>query len=65
MANERDIIKLEKEIIKKMRSIRLGVISPKDSGIGKMINIMKAYDEPLYEKLINDYKNILNEKRGI
>lgn len=64
MAKERDIIRLEKEIRNKMRSIKLGVLSPKDSGIGKMINLMKSFDEPLFDKLMIEYKNVLNEKRG-
>jgi hypothetical protein len=59
MANERDIIKLEKEIYLKMRKIKSGELLPKDSGIGKMINLMKSFDEPLYDKILTEYKNIL------
>jgi len=59
MANERDIIKLEKEIYLKMRKIKSGELLPKDSGIGKMINLMKSFDEPLYDKILSEYKNIL------
>jgi len=32
---------------------------PKDSGIGKLINLMKSLDEPLYEKIMKEYKEIL------
>ena len=59
MANERDIIKLEKEIYLKMRKIKSGELLPKDSGIGKMIHLMKSFDEPLYDKILSEYKSIL------
>ena len=59
MAREKDIIRLEKEIRVKMMQIKNGKISPKDSGIGKLINLMKAFDEPLYDKIIIEYKDIL------
>ena len=59
MAQEKDIVKLEKEIRNKMRSIKLKNITPKDSGIGKMINLMKSFDEPLFDRLMIEYKEIL------
>jgi hypothetical protein len=59
MANERDIIKLEKEIRAKMMQIKSGKVTPKDSGIGRLINLMKAFDEPLFDKLMSEYKKIL------
>jgi hypothetical protein len=59
MANERDLRKLEKEIYSKMRQIKSGTLLPKDSGIGKMINLMKSLDEPLYEKILTEYKSVL------
>jgi hypothetical protein len=39
--------------------IRSGKVLPQDSGIGKSINLMKAIDEPLYDKLMAEYKKIL------
>ncbi len=60
MASERELIKLEKEIRLKMVSIKSGKLLPKDSGIGKMINLMKNFDEPLYEKIMTEYKQILS-----
>ena len=60
MANERDLIRLEKEIYSKMRQIKNGQLLPKDSGIGKLINLMKSLDEPLYDKIMVEYKSILN-----
>lgn len=59
MALEKNIVKLEKEIRGKMLSIRLKKLSPKDSGIGKLINLMKSFDEVLYLSLIKEYKTIL------
>ena len=59
MASERDLIRLEKEIRVKMMNIKSGKLLPKDSGIGKMINLMKSFDEPLYEKIMSEYKSIL------
>lgn len=60
MASEKNIIKLEKDIRAKMMQIKSGKITPKDSGIGKNINLMKAIDEPLFEKLMDEYKGILS-----
>lgn len=60
MASEKDIIRLEKEIRAKMIGIKNGNLLPKDSGIGKLINLMKAIDEPLYDNLMKEYKNILS-----
>ena len=60
MASERELIKLEKEIRLKMVSIKSGKLLPKDSGIGRLINLMKSFDEPLYEKIMSEYKLILN-----
>ena len=60
MTSEKNIIKLEKEIIVKMMNIKSGKITPKDSGIGKMINLMKSIDESLYDKIISDYKLIIS-----
>ena len=61
MANERDLIRLEREINSKMKQIKSGQLLPKDSGIGKMINLMKSFDEPLYEKILAEYKKILSD----
>jgi hypothetical protein len=61
MANERDLIRLEREINSKMKQIKSGQLLPKDSGIGKMINLMKNLDEPLYDKILSEYKKILND----
>lgn len=59
MATEKNIIKLEKEIRAKMMQIRSGKTTPKDSGIGKLINLMKSFDEPLHTQIMNEYKQLL------
>lgn len=59
MSTEKNLQKLEKEIRGKMLSIKLGKLLPKDSGIGKLINLLKGLDEPLYEKIMAEYKDIL------
>ena len=61
MTNEKNLIKLEKEIRGKMISIKNGTLLPKDSGIGRLMNILKPLDEPLYTELINKYKEILKK----
>ena len=60
MKNEKNLIKLEKEIYQKIIQIKYGRILPKDSGIGKMINLMKTLDEPTYDKLLQEYKSVLS-----
>lgn len=59
MATEKNLIRLEKEIRNKMTQIKAGKITPKESGIGKSINLMKSLDEPLFDKLMSEYKKIL------
>lgn len=62
MASEKNIIKLEKEIRVRMIQIKNGKITPAESGIGKFINLMKSIDEPLYDKLMAEYKTILKNR---
>jgi len=59
MAKERDLIRLEKEIRGKMVQIKNKKMTPSESGIGKLLNLIKSFDEPLFEKLISEYKKIL------
>jgi len=63
MSNERNLIKLERDIKTKMHLIKDGKLLPKDSGIGKMINLMKSLDEPLYDSIMMEYKKILSNLR--
>ena len=60
MKNEKNLLKLEKEIYQKIIQIKSGKLLPKDSGIGKMINLMKTLDEPTYDKLLQEYKSSLS-----
>lgn len=59
MSTEKNLIKLEKEIRVKMMNIKSGKLLPKDSGIGKLINLMKAIDKPLYDSIMEEYKKVL------
>lgn len=61
MAKERDLIRLEKEIKSKMIQIKNKKLTPAESGIGKLINMMKTFDEVLFDKLMSEYKQILKE----
>lgn len=61
MAREKDIIRLEKEIKSKMVQIKNKKLTPSESGIGRLINLMKTFDEPLFDKLMSDYKQILKD----
>ena len=45
-----------------MIQIKNGKITPAESGIGKFINLMKSIDEPLYDKLMAEYKTILKNR---
>ncbi len=62
MASEKELIKLEKEIKSKMIQIKNNKITPAESGIGKLINLMKKLDEPLFDKLMSEYKIILSNR---
>lgn len=59
--NERDLLKLEKRIQGKMNKIKSREVTPKDSEIGKDLNLLKRLDEPSYEKMMETYKEVLRE----
>lgn len=61
MATEKNINKLEREIRAKMMQIRSGKTTPKDSGIAKLINMMKSFDEPLHGQIMNEYKQLITK----
>ena len=52
---------LERKIIGKMNAIKRGDIQIKESNIGVLFNQMKNLDEPLYLKLVKDYKDIIQK----
>lgn len=58
---ERELIKLEATIRKKMDEIKRQQVSLKDSGIGGLINTLKKVDEALYEKILPEYKKMVAE----
>jgi hypothetical protein len=59
---ERDLIKLEGTIRKKMEDIKAQRVSLKDSGIGGLMNTLKKADEASYEKILPEYKKMVAEK---
>ncbi len=59
---ERDLIKLEGTIRKKMEEIKAQRVSLKDSGIGGLMNTLKKADEALYDKILPEYKKMVAEK---
>ena len=56
---ERELIKLEGTIRKKMEDIKNQRVSLKDSGIGVLLNSLKKVDEALYEKILPEYKKMI------
>ncbi len=58
---ERELIKLEGTIRKKMEDIKKQRVSLKDSGIGGLMNSLKKVDEALYEKIFPEYKKMATE----
>ncbi|MGC4021389.1 MAG: hypothetical protein QM734_05335 [Cyclobacteriaceae bacterium] len=59
---ERDLIKLEATIRKKMEDIKSQRVSLKDSGIGGLMNTLKKVDEASYERIMPEYKKMVAEK---
>jgi hypothetical protein len=55
---ERELIKLEGTIRKKMEEIKNQRVSLKDSGIGGLMNALKKVEEALYEKILPEYKEM-------
>jgi hypothetical protein len=59
---ERELIKLEGTIRKKMDDIRNQRITLKESGIGGLLNSLKKIDEALYGKIFPEYKKMVSER---
>jgi len=55
-----NIEKLERRIRIKINKISNQELSPKDSEIGKDLNLLKRLDEPSYDNLLEKYKIVLN-----
>ena len=56
------IKRIEKNIRNKMSQIDSGELTPAKSNIGKQFTKLKDLDEPLWETLIQEYKEILQKK---
>lgn len=52
---------LEKQIRGKFLAIKNGKETPATSGIGKLLNQMKNVELPLYESLLEEYKQIIKK----
>lgn len=61
---ENDIRKIERTIISKMKMIKSGKLSLKDSKIGMFFNALKDVDESSYERLIQKYKRLTSKLNG-
>lgn len=57
---ERELRKLEGTIRSKMEDLRKRRVTLKDSGIGSLMNLLKKVDEPLYEKILPEYKQLVS-----
>jgi hypothetical protein len=53
------IKQIEKNIKIKMKRIKEGTLTPKDSKIGIQFNKLKDLDQASYENLLQEYKQIL------
>lgn len=58
---ERELIKLEGTIRRKMEEIKKQQVTLKDSGIGGLMNSLKKVDEALYEKILPAYKKMVSD----
>ena len=56
------ITQIEKRIIGKMSAIKRGEITPKESNLHILFNVLKEKDEVAYGRMIQKYKKILQEK---
>lgn len=56
---ERELLKLEGTIRRKMEDIKSQRVTLKDSGIGGLMNSLKKVDEALYEKILPEYKKMV------
>lgn len=53
------IRQIERSIRVKMKGIKEGALTPKESKIGLQFNKLKSLDEASYENLLEQYKKIL------
>lgn len=58
---ERELIKLEGTIRRKMDEVKKQQVTLKDSGLGGLMNSLKKVDEALFEKILPEYKKMVAE----
>jgi hypothetical protein len=58
---ERELIKLEGTIRKKMEDFKNQRVTLKDSGLGSLMNMLKKVDEALYESIFPEYKAMVQK----
>lgn len=58
---ERELIKLEGTIRKKMDEVKKQQVTLRESGLGGLMNTLKKADEASYEKIFADYKKMVAE----
>ena len=59
---DRELIKLEGTIRKKMEDVKAQRVTLKESGLGAMMNNLKKADEALFEKILPEYKRMVADK---
>jgi transcriptional regulator NrdR family protein len=58
------IKQIESNIKTKMKQIKNGEVTPKDSAIGIQFTKLKSLDEASYEKFLSEYKEILSKLKS-
>ena len=56
------IKQIEKNIKVKIKQIKEGKVTMKESGIGKQFNRLKDLDEASYQNLLQDYMKVIQKK---
>ena len=62
LMTDRELIKLEGTIRKKMEDVKAQRVTLKESGLGAMMNNLKKADEALFEKILPEYKRMVADK---
>ena len=62
LVTERELIKLEATIRNKMEEVSKQRVSLRDSGLGGLMNTLRKVDEALYEKILPEYKKMVQDK---
>lgn len=57
--DEKILRKAEKEVLAGIMAIKNGTKTPAEANLGRILNSLKALDEPLYDELLKKYKDAL------